>query len=64
METRPTEWFNTKTHKVVYGIKVKHPKHGWCNASEGKGPLFFDNKQAREEKRAELRQKPWPKSDP
>ena len=53
MQTRGTEWFDTKRMQPVYGIKVKHNGE-WVNAAEDDGLLLFDTEEERDAKRREL----------
>jgi len=57
MKTQATQWFNTKTMKPVYGIKVKH-EGKWLNAAENGKPLLFDSEEERDRKRKEIRNRP------
>ena len=60
MQTRPTTWFDTKKEISIYGIKVKHPDHGWIDAGDSDGQFLFETEEEREIKRAELRKMELP----
>lgn len=55
MQTQATTWVNIDELTERFGIKIKHPKHGWINAGDGDGMFSFKTAEERDLKRAELR---------
>ena len=59
MQTRPSNFFDTKTAAMRYGIKVFH-RGRWINAGDDDGLFLFKTEAEREAKRAELRKQQLP----
>ncbi|HEY0200653.1 MAG TPA: hypothetical protein VGC24_03065 [Burkholderiaceae bacterium] len=53
MRTRNREWFNTKTHKALYGVQV-FCSGQWMNVANGNKPALFDTEEERDALRKEL----------
>ena len=62
MKTRGSMWFDTVTHKPVYGIQVHHGGQ-WINAMDNSGSLLFDTEEDRDAKRKELNSRDIPTPD-
>lgn len=50
MRFKKTTWYNMKTDKPNYGIKIKYANHPFLDAAENGKPLIFTTELERDEK--------------